>query len=474
MKRISIVAVAVLAFFLTPGMALAQNMWGQDQLIGHFDEGLSTVGPGFSDFDCLYGSNTDVFVTFVENSTSSTGDKFVVRKSFNNGQTWTYQSSVTGGVNNLVSPGICTIPGTDMVLASSVTQSPSGTNQISAYRYRYSDLLSSGYSTADFSYSGAGNPEYCFLLSNDVAGDIWLFAVDDNNWLFLTRTTDGLNWTTSVPVAVDVTKPSAVTSSDGHVAVSWIQESTGTVYCSTADADGTFQPAVEVTQNASSEANPIASWEHIGDQSIGILWHSDSGYSWLNISSDLGLTWSADQEIGQGMYPYMNRFPGTRRMGVCYTTSEGHVMVANSATLAAVPASEFTRRNNNDAYTSGPAKTAFGQSSSQLALFYSSQTQEDLWFNSSVFNGISEENEGNQILSVAAGPNPAGETFSVQAAGFTGSVTFSVFSLDGRIQFKESSESGEIIFDSGSLPTGTYSVIAENQGSMASCMVVRF
>ena len=474
MKRFSMPAVAVLTLLITPGIATAQVMWGQERLIGHFDEGLSTVGPGFSDFDCLYGSNADVFVAFVENITSSSGDKFFIRKSFDNGETWVYQNSASGGVNNIVSPGLCNIPGTDMILTAVLTQFPSGTNQIDTYKYDYSDLVYLGYSAADFSYPGAGNPEYCFLLGNDEAGEIWLFAVDDNNWLFLTRTTDGINWTPSVPVAVDVTRPSAVRSSDGHVAVAWVKETTGTVYCTTADVNGVFQPAVEVSQNASSTASPIVSWEHIGDQHIGIVWHSDSGYSWLNISSDQGLTWTADQEIGEGIYPYMNRFPGTRRMGVCYTTSERHVMVANSATLSSVPASEFTRRNNFEAYIDGPARTAFGESSGQLALFYCTQNQEDFWFNSSLFSGVSEENSGNQVLSVTAGPNPAGDTFSVKAEGFTGSVIFSVFSLDGRVQFEGSSESGEITFDSGSLPTGTYSVVAENMGSIASCLVVRF
>lgn len=474
MRNFSVQAITIFTVILISGFASAQVLWGPDQLIGHFDEGLSSVGSGFSNFDCLYGSNSDVFVAFCEHTTSASGDKFIIRKSFNNGETWTYQNSATGNVNGLVSPGLCTIPGTSLILTCIITRFPSGQHVIDTYRFNYSDLTNSGYSQADFSYSGAGNPEYCFALSNDAAGEVWIFTVDDNNWLFLTRTVDGLSWTPSVPVAANVTRPSGAVAADGHVAVAWVQETTGKVYCTTADVGALFQPAVEVTQNASTDASPVAGWEHIGDENLGILWHSDSGYSWMNTSADQGVSWSSDQQIAQGIYPYMNNFTGTRRMGTCYTTSDGHVMVANSATLSAIPASEFTQRNGNDAYMAGPARTAFGESSGKLAVFYTSPGLNDLWFNSSVFQGINEGSQTSQPLSVTAGPNPAGEAFSVKASGFTGTVHFTVFSLDGRIQLEENSESGEIVFDSGSLPRGTYSVVAENQGSMASCMVVRF
>lgn len=453
--------------------ARAQLQWGEDRLIGNFQNGLTQVGPGFSHFDCLYGTDADVFVAFSEEGTTSSGDLLTVRKSFNNGVTWTYQKTVTGGENGLFSPNIAIIPGSNAVCVTTVAQLGAGGSALWSYKYDYDNLTYQGYHPPDYSYPGAGNPVSCTLVSNTFSGEVWLFTVDDNDWLYLTRSSDGETWTPSAPVAANVQRPHAEASADGHVAVVWSQTNTGDIKCAVAASDGTFLPAVTVTSDCCPMATPIAGWEHLGDMELGVVWHDNLGQSFLNISEDNGATWGVDLLLGNGYFPYIDHFGGTRRMGACITTDTGDVKVTSAASLSALPLSPFTIRSGHEAYLDGPAKVAFGQSSGQLALFYLSPTTQDFWFNSSVLTGIEEGQEVGH-LSVTAGPSPAHGAIQVVSTGFQGQVELSLFSVDGRMVQSVSSATGTATLSTEDLPSGVYTVVAEDGLSMATCRVVRF
>lgn len=467
--------IPILIFLMTISLtapAFAQQRWGEDRLIGEFDQGLAQIGPGYSHFDCLYGSDADVFVCFIEDSTNGSGDILRVRKSFNNGLTWTYQQTITGGSNAFYGSNIARIPNSNNILVSLVSGPSGGSRVLRIYRYEYNDLGYLGSETADFSYPGAGDPVSCMMVTNDYTEEIWLFAVDDNEWLYLTRSSDGVNWSPSQPVAANVQRPHAEPSADGHVAVVWSHSGTNEIRCAVADQSGTFQPAIMVTDNACPMATPIAGWEHLGDMNLGVVWHCNLGQSYLNLSTDDGQTWGPDQLIGNGYFPYIDHFPGTRRMGVCYTTDTGEVKVASAATLQAVPLQSFNRRSDYEAYVEGPSKVAFGESSGQLALFYLTPSTEEFWFDSSVLSGI--EGWGSAGVSVTAGPNPAAGAFTVVPSGFPGAVNCRVFSLDGRTVFQQTGVTGEIQAGSGDMASGIYTVLVEDGVSAATCRVVRF
>ncbi len=465
----------ILAFILLiPSPALSQERWGSDYLIGHFMEGLVVTGDGYSNFDCLYGTSSDVFVCFIEHDTGPGGDNCILRKSFNNGISWTRQSSFTGGSYPLLSPSTSLLPWNGNILVSCGVQHDPDSVWIVGFEYVYSNLIlvqQSG--EIDYSYPGADLIVHCFSVTNDVSGEIWIFAVDSNNWLYLTRSSDILSWTASVPVAANVSRPSAVVSDDGSVAVTWINPVTQNVMCSISDASANFQPAVVVTENPAPLAAPVPAWEHIGDKDMGIVWHDNAGKSYITISEDQGLSWGADLYIGDGIYPYINSFPGTRRMGVCYTTSSNEVKVASAVSMDAVPLVSYAVRSNHEAYLNGPSRTAFGENSSQLALFFITPTTEDFWYNNSVFTGI-ENSEGSSGISISADPNPTGGSFSVAATGFSGNVQYTIYNLSGRIVDQSPLVNGDFTVNGAMLPAGVYTVTAAGNGETATCRVVKF
>lgn len=471
MKAIALFIISVLPF--TAFTSYAQTRWGEDRLVGHFDEGLTQVAAGYSHFDCLYGTGGDLFVAFIAEGTSTDGDLLTIRKSFDDGLTWAYERQVTGGPNELFSPNACLLPGGDFLLLVTVSYYPGGNSFLDSYRYTYETLSYQGYSQADFSYPGSGNPYSCFSVTNEAGGEIWLFVVDDNQWLYLTRSPDGITWTPSVPVAANVERPFAEVSADGHVAVVWSHSTSSDLICTIADSEGNFQPAVTVTENASTNASAVAGWEHIGEQHLGVVWHNSAGQCFMNISPDGGGSWGPDLFLHNGIYPYIDHFEGTNRMGACMATASSEVVVTSSPSLAALPQSQFTVRSCHQASLGGPPKVVFGGTSGQLALFYLGPGTVDFWFNSSVLLGIEEEEESGQV-SVTAGPNPANGHFSVISSGFPGMVHYRVYSTDGRCVYTASDESGGITVSAVDLPAGTYTIVAEDDFSAASCRVVCF
>ncbi len=479
--KISLISILCILLSIFSQQAFSKTGWANDVLVAHTMEGINITGPGYSNFNCMYNTNDDMLVTFVRHQTTGLGDILTINKSFNNGYTWPRTNTeVKGGTVRLVSPSFAPIPGTDSLIVAIINDFPEAAypSQLSTYKYTYStDVFYHSYSQADYSYPGAGEPISCLLIGNEIAGEVWLFAESDNNWLFLTRSSDGTEWSASVPVSADVVRPSAVVAVDGRVAVTWLEPSTNNIMCSISDVSANFQPAVVVSENASEMASPYVAWEHSGGSNIGIVWHGADDKSYISISQDDGLSWSDGELLGEGdgIYPYINNFPGTRRMGVCYTTLDGNIKVANALTLAAASASTYTVRNHNTAYIGGAARVAYGEEPGQIALFFLSSSTQDLWITSSRFyeSGI-EESHGNEEIYVTVTPNPTGGFFTLDTQGFIGNVQFTLYSLDGRVIERSSETNGSFSVDGTQLPAGIYNATASGDGKTISCRVVRF
>lgn len=470
--------VLVVLIFLVSVPALSQDRWGSDYLIGNFPEGIVSTGNGYSNFDCLYGSSEDVFVCFIEHtSETGIGDILTLRKSLDNGLSWTWEQTISGGDNPLFSPSLSRLPWNGNVLITRNSHIGSSSTTFQGYEFDYSTLnLVQVVGEIEFAYPGAGLIRSTFTVSNSAANEVWFFIEDENDWLFLTKTSDFSSWSSATPVAVNVSRASAVVSSDGKVAVSWMQPITGDLMCSVSDISGNFQPALIVTANSAASATPILGWEHIGDSYLGVVWHDDAGESFLTISEDQGTSWGDAEFIGEGIYPFINSYPGTKRMGVCYTTPEGDMKVASAANLSTVPIAPYTTRSNHEAYLEGPAKVLYGEDSNQLALFFLSPSTEDFWYNNSQFtSGIEESGEASH-LTISAGPNPANGSFAVSTSGFSGDVQYSLYNLDGRLIEISAFMAGDFVVNAGSLPAGVYTVVASGGelGETATCRVVKF
>ncbi len=392
----------------------------------------------------------------VEDSTSNLGDRFIIRKSFNNGLSWTRQNTFSATTIQIFSPSFCIAPSTGNIFVVCSASQGNETSLLIGREYSYDALFLVQNIDLEFEYPGAGLIRSSFVVANTTSDEVWLFVEDQNDWLYLSRSSDLSTWTPFEPVAVNVSRPSGEVCAEGNVAVTWSQSITGDIMCAVGSIDGSFQPAVTVTTNASTMATPIPAWEHLGEYNLGVIWHSDTGKSYLNLSSDGGETWGEDLFVVNGYYPYIDHFAGTRRMGACAVNEAGDVLVANASNLSALPMAPFTVRSGHQATIDEPAKVAFGQSSYQLALFYLTPTTEDFWFNSSVLTGI-EEGEGHSVSpSVTAGPNPSAGSFSVSAAGFFGNAVYGVYSLDGRLITSSTSDTGGVTINGSQLPAGLH------------------
>ncbi|PIE52938.1 hypothetical protein CSA37_04655 [Candidatus Fermentibacteria bacterium] len=466
--------ISVFILLVLSARALAQPLWAEDRQVGYFSEGVSSAGPGFPNIDALYGESDDLFVAMVEHSTTTEGDRLYVSKSSNNGIDWTLRKAITGGNNNIISPSIVRIPGTELLLTAVITQFPNGQCFVDTYRHNSNSLVYKGHSVADFSYPGAGEPVSCTLLENIPGGEVWAFAVDDNNTLFLTRSGDGITWSSSIPVAANAVRPQAEVSSDGHVAVTWIQPGTGKIFCAVADRYGSFGSAVQVSGSADASASPSVAWEHVGDKVLGIVWHNNQNQCLLSMSTDNGLTWSTPESFGEGFYPCIDRFHGKRRIGACYTKENGDILVAKSVMLSGLPSGNFSVRNTHSAYTGGYSIVKYGATTSQLALFFVSEDEKHIWYNSENWTGTEEENSGTYGLSVSVSPNPAGSIANLSSSGGTGPARYRIYSADGRLAEEAVSVQNQFTLDTSELPPGMYLVTCEKEGMTASCRMVRF
>lgn len=468
--------VAVVFLLCSPALS---DGWAEDYLVGHFLQGIVVTGEGYSSFECLYGTDDDMLVTFVNHQgVSRSGDILTLNKSFNNGYTWTRtNTAIQGGGNTLLSPSFAPIPGTDTLLVAIVTDfNTDASNTLDTYKYTYANNITyHRWSQADYSYPGAQEPVSCFVLNNEVSGEIWLFAESSNNWLYLTRSSDGTTWSSSVPVAANVSRPSAVVSSDGQVAVTWTNSISHTILCSIASPSATFSPAVTVSESGAELASPVPGWEHIGNENLGIVWHSEEGESYITISEDQGDSWGDSHPIGTGVYPYINSFEGTRRMAVCYTSTDGDVYVTNALTINAVPSATFVARSHHEAYSGASSRVVYGEEPGQLALFFLSPAVNDLWVTSSRFIAGIEEPETSDNYTVTAGPNPGAGSITVSSTGFGDNVEYSIYSINGRLVDHVQPHNGNaFLVDAGSFPAGMYTIVASGNGRTASCRIVRF
>ncbi|MCK5786182.1 MAG: T9SS type A sorting domain-containing protein [Candidatus Sabulitectum sp.] len=61
----------------------------------------------------------------------------------------------------------------------------------------------------------------------------------------------------------------------------------------------------------------------------------------------------------------------------------------------------------------------------------------------------------------------------MSTTGFTGSVQYSIYGIDGRLILQSSPVNSELPLNGSSYPAGVYTVVATGDGENASCKLVR-
>lgn len=462
----------MLTVALAAAVAPGGSDWWNDILVWSYDGGLVSPGYGYQVFDGLYGGDTTVFASGVEYRPGNPeGDRVVIRKSLNDGQTWPAQTSITIGEGNVASsPRIVFCDNGESLLLFVTFAFYNGETAVFCYKYGTEGLNFLSFSQVDRSYPGMGAIRASTV--NPGCGGVYHVAMETvDNWLFTSSSTDGLNWSPAQPLAANAVRASAAGGPGSKAVVAWYDIYQQAVLCATGDQGVFGTPAV--VSPAHTDAAPVPVWEYSGAETLGVLWHTAENNVILSLSENGGSTWGTPVAVSAGSYPFADIFPGATGVVLSLLSPSGDVLVANSASLSEAAGALFEARNDHPATALNPAVVRHGGQTSLQGLFYLGGDGKDLWFDNSIFTGVSEETDpvpSSFCLSVL--PNPSSGAVRIDVSPGYGEALVTVFSIDGRAVW--SGSTAEQTVQVGiRLPAGVYMVNAVTEAGSATARMIR-
>lgn len=463
-------AIALVA--LTAASGFCESDWWNDILVWNFDGGLVSPGEGYQIYDGLYGGDFTVYASAVEYRPGDpTGDRIVIRKSFDNGQTWPSEAFITTGNGNVASTSRIVFCDNGESLLLFVTLAfYNGETAVFCYKYSTAGLAFISYSQVDRSYPGMGAIRSSTV--NPGCGGVYHVVMEtEGNWLFISSGNDGVNWSTAQPLAANAVRASATGGSGSRVAVAWYDIFQQAVVCATGDQGGLGSPVV--VSSAHAGAAPIPAWENSGSETLGVVWHSAGNEVMLSLSEDEGSTWGEPMALSSGTYPFVDTFAGSARTVFSHVSSSGEVFVGNTPNLSGAGDILFEARNENQASTAHHAIVRHGGLSSIQGLFYMNDNEEELWFDNSLFTeGIAGADPSSGSVALSVLPNPSAGVVSITVSPGQGEALVTVFSLDGRAVWSGSTFEHTVQMGV-QLPTGVYMVNAVTGAGSASTRMLR-
>ncbi|MFO7625820.1 MAG: T9SS type A sorting domain-containing protein [Candidatus Fermentibacteraceae bacterium] len=464
-KIIAIVALAA-------AVALCESDWWNDILVWSFDGGLVSAGNGYQIYDGLYGGDFTVYASAVEYRPGNPeGDRIIIRKSFNNGQTWPAQALITTGDGNVAStPRIVFCDNGESLLLFVTLAFYNGETAVCCYKYATDGLTIITFNLVDRSYPGMGAIRSSTV--NPGCGGVYHVLMEtEDNWLFISSSSDGVNWSPAQPLAANAVRASATGGPGSKAGVAWYDIFQQAVLCVTGDQDGFGTPVV--VSPAHADAAPIPVWENSGAEVLGVVWHNAENMAMLSLSEDEGSTWGSPFALSPGSYPFADIFSGTVRVVFSLLSPSGEVLVGNTQNLSGAGSIVFETRNEHQASTDHPAVVRHGGLSSIQGMFYISATEEELWFDNSMFSEVVEDAyqiPGSPGLSVQ--PNPSSSVVSITVSPGQGEALVTLFSLDGRAVWSGST-TGHAVQVGVRLPAGVYLVNAVTEEGSTSARMLR-
>jgi len=444
---------------LTAAIALCESDWWNDILVWNFDGGLVSPGYGYQIYDGLYGGDFTVYASAVEYRPGDPeGDRIVIRKSFNDGQTWPGQALITTGSGNVAgTPRIVFCDGGESLLLFVTLAFYNGETVVYCYKYATDGLQIISFSPVDRSYPGMGAIRSSTV--NPGCGEGYQVIMETvDNWLFTSSSSDGVNWSPAQPLAANAVRASATGGPGSKVCITWYDIFQQAVLCATGDQGGFGTPVV--VSPAHTEATPVPVWESGGAETLGVVWHTAENMVMLSLSEDEGSTWAAPIALSPGSYPFADIYSGSTGVVFSLLSPSGEVLVGSSPSLSEAEGMVFETRNEHPASTTHPAVVRHGGLSSVQGLFYMSENEEELWFDNSIFSEVVDEADpipGPALLSVQ--PNPSSGAVWIHVPPGQGEARVTVFSLDGRAVWSGST-TGNTVQLGVRLPAGVYMVRA--------------
>ncbi len=377
----------------------------------------------------------------------------------------------TGNGNVASTPRIVFCDGGESLLLFVTLAFYNGETSVYCYKYNTESLGIITYNPVDHSYPGMGAIRSSTV--NPGCGGVYHVLMEtEDNWLFISSGTDGVNWSPAQPLAANAIRASATGGSGSSVAVAWYDIFQQAVLCATGDQGGIGTPVV--VSPAHTGAAPIPVWENSGAETLGVVWHTAENMVVLSLSSDGGSTWGAPTALTPGSFPFADIFSGSSRVVFSLLSPSGEVLVGSASNLSGAGGITFDIRNEHQASTAHPAVVRHGGLSSIQGLFYmSANEEEELWFDNSMFSECTGEEEpfsGPVGLSVQ--PNPSSDVVSITVSPWQGEALVTVFSLDGRAVWSGSTTAHTVQLGVR-LPAGVYMVNAVTEAGSVSARMLR-
>jgi hypothetical protein len=472
----------MLLLIMTAGLDTAllpagpEPSWGNDVLVWDMPAISTWIGPGIAYCD---GSYTPSGILYAVSCADLASDLLPVYSSTDNGNTWHLANFITGGGWSIHGPRIC-ISENDtqdyfFVYVASTSSTSFGLPM--GFRFTLPDFAFDGFLYLDWSNPACDTIRSVAVARTPSSGQQWVFADDISNNLFLSISSDeGNTWTPCSLVAKGAARPSATAGPDGTVYVTY-QETVGegAIKCIAFGAD-----TVSATiGTAAQDAAPIPAVEWAGEQLAGIVWHDASNNIMISLTDDKGATWSLPEPVGQGYYPFIDVFPGTRNCAMAYIDQiTSRIKVASATGLLGLASATPVVRSDFVPTLYGPPIVRYGALPGIVALFYMGPGPQDIWYDNSYFLSSPESGPDSGAPGLHIFPNPASGMVSVafSLAGGPGQVRLQVFDLGGRVieSLFEGTSSGESLgFSLEGLPAGVYSVVLTTPRSVASQRLVR-
>jgi hypothetical protein len=177
--------------------------------------------------------------------------------------------------------------------------------------------------------------------------------------------------------------------------------------------------------------------------------------------------------ISPGVFPFADTYSGSSRAVFSLLSESGEVRVGNTQNLSGAAGIVFESRNEHQASATHPAVVRHGGLSSIQGLFYTGETEEELWFDNSLFSeGAGEEDPFSGPIGLSVQPNPSRGPVSITVSPGQGEALLTVFSLDGRALWSGSTTEHTVQLGVR-LPAGVYMINAVTEAGSVSARMLR-
>ncbi len=460
----------VYALLLLAQVPSPEPAWSWDVLVWDMSGPSTWLGAGHDYVEALTTPDGDLLVCAIADSET---DSLKLFSSVNGGSSWDMRRILSSSWT-LEDPEmyVSTASAEDYLHMFLVSSGDGTSDYIIGLKLGLPHLRVLGITEIPWNQAGMDSLRSVTAAWNPVTGQHRLFADDDSGNVYTASSTDGLTWSDPSLLLTNASRPVAEAGPGGRFHVAYQETVIGDIHCAT--LSGTSLTDAVLGYGA-PEASPRPAAEWTGGQAVAVAWHDASGQVVLSISDDHGTTWGPPVQAGTGAYPYLGVAAGSSSALMAFVDSgTGLIRVLSAPDLQSLPGQEGAVRGGVPPCLECPPVVCQGYLPSDQVLFYLGQGHEDIWFDSSLYTGISDWETGGMCLE--AGPNPSSGSFSASwSTSGGGSPAFlRVYAADGRLvdTVVESGDPEGAAFFGGDLPAGVYILrLSSSAGSLSRRMV---